>query len=240
VRIAGRLSDTTLGDVLGALARARVTGLVRLTETTGPTSGRVHGIYLSSGALTAVESQAVIMPLGEILRQRGLLDGTTSHRLLLRLSSSDKRTGEILVEERLISPQVLGAALRQQLRARIEALFRLPDALISFHVACSPPSAVAAPLPASEYLSGRPRARDRDAAVPTSARAPQPTVSRRVEALRLLGLGEGASVAEVTQSFRDLASRLHPDRYAGASEGERSAAERKFAQLSRAYHMLVG
>jgi DnaJ-domain-containing protein 1 len=238
VRIAGRLSDTTLGDVLGSLARARVTGVVHLAETSGPTAGRMHGIYLTAGAVVAVESQAVVMPLGEILRQRGLLDGTGYRQLTLRLASSHKRTGDILVEERLISPQVLGAALRQQVRARLEALFRLPDAAVSFHVACPPAASTTAPLAASEYLPGKPRARDRGSA-PTKRTRAAP-LSRRVEALRVLGLGEGASVTEVTHAFRDLASRMHPDRYAASAEAERRTAERRFAQLSAAYHLLVG
>jgi len=238
VRIAGRLSETTLGDILGSLSRARVTGVVRLSETSGPTAGRQHSIYLAAGAVVAVESQAMVMPLGEILRQHGLLDGTAYQQLSLRLASSDKRTGDILVEERLISPQVLGAALRQQVRARLEALFRLPDAAVSFHVACPPAASAAAPLPAGEYLPGKPRARDRGVA--PSRRTGAGPLSRRVEALRILGLGEGASVDEVTRAFRNLASRMHPDRFAGSAEAERRAAERSFARLTAAYHLLVG
>ena len=87
VRISGRLSETTLGDVLGALFRARVTGLFRLTETTGATAGRVHGIYLSRGAVVFVDTQVKVAPLGEILRQRGLLDNAMQRRIGISLLS---------------------------------------------------------------------------------------------------------------------------------------------------------
>jgi hypothetical protein len=56
MRIAGRLSETTLGDVLGSLFRARTTGLLRLTETRGAWAGRTHGIYLRQGLVVAVDT----------------------------------------------------------------------------------------------------------------------------------------------------------------------------------------
>jgi hypothetical protein len=247
VRIAGRLSETTLGDILGTLARASVTGVIRLKETAGVTAGRTHGIHLSRGQVVAVESQAMVLPLGEILRQRGLLDGAAHRQLTLRLASGQarqRRVGEILVQERLISPEVVGAALRQQLRAKLDALFALPDALISFHVAC-PPAATAHPLPTREYLAGRPRARDRMQRPAPSPRIGEPrpllrSTSARESALRTLGLTESATRADVTQAFRDLASRMHPDRHVGASEDERRKLHQQFAALSAAYHALIG
>jgi hypothetical protein len=59
VRIAGRLSETTLGDVLGAFFRAQMTGLLKLRETSGHAGGRVHGIYLSRGLVVAVDTPVV-------------------------------------------------------------------------------------------------------------------------------------------------------------------------------------
>src|SRR5262245_1912651 len=121
VRISGRLSETTLGDVLGSLYRARVTGVVRLTEVAGALAGRSHAIYLSRGEVVSVDTPARVPALGDILRQRGLLDGMAHKRLGLRLASPERRkVGELLVEECRISPSVVGAALRQQLRARLD------------------------------------------------------------------------------------------------------------------------
>jgi len=76
VRIAGRLSETTLGDVLGALFRAQMTGLVKLRETAGLASGRVHGVYLRKGLVVAVDTPVVhaSLGLGDSATQR-LLEG---------------------------------------------------------------------------------------------------------------------------------------------------------------------
>jgi DnaJ-domain-containing protein 1 len=156
----------------------------------------------------------------------------------------------------MISAQVIDAALRHQLRARLDALFRVRDAAISFHVARGRPRGRAAvPLSPGEALAGRPRARDaRTAGQPrdakgvgergrADARAADP-VSTFVEetprkaALRVLGLSEGATAAEVRRAFRSVAKEAHPDLHAHATEPEKRALEARFALLSAAYHVL--
>src|SRR6478609_7343507 len=135
------------------LFRARVTGLVRLTETLGVAAGRTHAIYLSRGEVVGVDTHAKVAPLGDILRQRGLIDGVVQKQIGIRLSSGRRRrVGEVLVEECRISPAVVGAALRQQLRTRLDSLFRIEEALLSFHVACSLPEDATLPLAPREYL----------------------------------------------------------------------------------------
>jgi DnaJ-domain-containing protein 1 len=226
------------------LFRARVTGLVRLTETLGVAAGRTHAIYLSRGEVVGVDTHAKVAPLGEILRQRGLIDGVVQKQIGIRLSSGRKRrVGEVLVEECRISPEVVGAALRQQLRARLDTLFRIEDGLVSFHVACSLPEGATQPLAPREYLFGRPRARDRTARTgrrrDETARS-TPSTGRRSHALAMLGLDEDASLSDVTRAFRELASQMHPDRLANAPASERRDAEQRFAALSAAYHTLIG
>jgi hypothetical protein len=242
VRISGRLSETTLGDILGSLHRAKVTGVVRLTEVAGAVAGRTHGIYLSNGEVVAVDTPARVLALGEILRQRGLLDGA-SHRLLaLRLAAGkNRKVGELLVEECRISPAVVGAALRQQLRARLDALFALEDAVVSFHVACAHARNPAPPLAPRDYLHGRPRARDRGARIGRRGDEParRRNAGRRSEALTMLGLDEDASLSDVTRAFRELASQVHPDRHPEAPAPERREMEQRFAALSAAYHALI-
>jgi hypothetical protein len=228
--------------VLGTLYRAKVTGLVRLTEMTGAVAGRTHGIYLSRGEVVAVDTPARVPAIGDILRQRGLLDGAAQRQLGLRLAADrNRKVGEVLVEECRLSPDVVGAALRQQLRARLDALFALEDALLSFHVACVQVRDPVPPLAPREYLHGRPRARDR--ASPRGARAPdvarRRTSGKHTEALTLLGLDEDASLSDVTRAFRDLASRFHPDRHLDAPENVRRLMQQRFASLSAAYHTLI-
>lgn len=69
MQLPGRLSATTLGDLLGALYREGVTGLLELSEIRGPRGrsvpGRLHRIHLRGGLVAAVES-----PLGADVRER--------------------------------------------------------------------------------------------------------------------------------------------------------------------------
>jgi hypothetical protein len=242
VQIPGRLSETTLGDVLGKLLRARVTGLLRLQQVSGPGAGRSHGIYLSRGEVMTIDTEARVPTLGEILSQRGLLDGAAQRRLTQRLGASHPRkVGELLVEEGRLGPDVIGAALRRQLRAKLEVLFGLQEAVLSFHVACPPPESPAPPLSPREFLHGRRRARDGVAgASPSSAHSlGAPADRKRNEALATLGLGQGATTSEVRRAFRRLATQMHPDRHVHASDAERRALAERFAELSVAYHAIV-
>lgn len=53
---------------------------------------------------------------------------------------------------------------------------------------------------------------------------------------RVLGVAPGASLAEVTAAYRELAKRWHPDRQ-GTSE-EAGSAERRMAEINAAYELL--
>jgi hypothetical protein len=245
VQIPGRLSETTLGDVLGTLLRARVTGLVRLKETAAQGAGREHRIYLARGEVVAVETEARVPALGEILMQHGLLDATAQRRLRQRLTAgANLKVGELLVEEGYLSRDVVGAALRKQLRSKLDALFQIRDATLSFHVACAAPPCPATPLSPRDVLRGRPRARDRMGRRSESrsyrAALPNAADNRRRQALSALGLDETATTPEITKTFRQLATRFHPDRHMQASETERRAMAERFAVLSAAYHAVVG
>ena len=55
MELPGTLSQSTLGDLLGALHRAGQSGTLDLRETKGPTAGTVHRIHLRSGLVTAVQ-----------------------------------------------------------------------------------------------------------------------------------------------------------------------------------------
>jgi hypothetical protein len=60
MHLPGRLSATTLGDLLGALFRDGVSGLLELREVRGPRGlsvpGRVHRIHLRGGLVAAVDT----------------------------------------------------------------------------------------------------------------------------------------------------------------------------------------
>jgi hypothetical protein len=238
----GRLGATTLGDVLGALHRERASGTVELVEDRGTTAGRVHRLFVAQGLIEAVETPLRAVRLGELLGQHGWLNADAARWLYRRLiESPGRRTGELLLERGLVTPDVLAAALRRQLRARLEALFTLGDACVRFHV--PRPSArrgEATPLSPREFLYGRPRARDRSrrASAPPNRQHVPPGTDRQ-RALRTLGLEREVDRPTMMRVFRGLAVRFHPDRHPEATPDERDALIRRFAEISAAYHLLL-
>jgi hypothetical protein len=55
MQLPGSLSQSTLGDLLGNLHRAGVSGTLALRETKGPRAGTIHRIHLLAGLVNAVE-----------------------------------------------------------------------------------------------------------------------------------------------------------------------------------------
>src|SRR5262245_24359408 len=124
----GLLSATTLGDLLGLLHRESTTGALALSELASRggrgVPGRLHRVHLNTGLIAAVDTQLRVPQLGEILWREGEVTSRALRRLVERIEAGDRRgAGEILVAEGLCSGDAIRAALRVQLRARVEALF---------------------------------------------------------------------------------------------------------------------
>jgi DnaJ-domain-containing protein 1 len=229
------LNASTLGDLLGALHRAQASGVLELVERAGATAGRRHRLHFDTGLVTDVESPIGARRIGEILTENGVVGRDALARLTrLLVIAPGRRAGELMVENGLASVHAVTAALRHQLRARLDALFSLRDAAVSFHVAGRRWAARHVPLSPPEFLHGRPRARDRGRA--SKALRSDPVRSR---ALRTLGLPSAAELDDVRQAFRALAAKSHPDRFPYASATERALLMRRFAELSAAYHTLI-
>lgn len=161
-----RLSATTLGDLLGRLYRQRTSGTLELSELFAPPgalSAR-HRIHLLNGLVSGVETTLTAPPLGELLRREGFLAEHSYRSLLRRIGDGDPRpAGEILIADRMVDAPTVDAALRVQLRMKLDALFELADAAVKFYSA-RPTRFMARrvqPLEPRDFLLGRPRARDR-------------------------------------------------------------------------------
>lgn len=241
MQLPGRLRLTTLGDALGALHRASASGILELTEDRGVT----HRIHLARGAVIDVETTLCRQRLGDVLAGQGFLGARALARLARRLlESPTRRTGEILVEEGLASSELIHAGLRRQLRHKLESLFQLRDAQMTFRVP-RPQADTPTPLSPGEFLHGRPRKRmrsqssssERPSSEPKARPAPH---GLRTRAYATLGLLPGADRATIQQAFRRLARNLHPDRHPHADPHERARLLSRFAELSAAYHALAG
>ncbi len=243
MKLPGRLRLTTLGDVLGALHRSGASGVLELTEDRGTT----HRVYLVQGMITQVDTGLARQRLGDMLAGQGFLGARALARLARRLlEAPTQRTGEILVEEGFATNELVSAGLRRQLRQKLEALFQLRDAQISFRVP-RPHEQPRTPLSPGEFLHGRPRARPRvRAASKESASKESAGTARAVpdgarhRAYATLGLLPGADRQAVQQAFRRMARRLHPDCFPNADASERARLLSRFAELSAAYHSLAG
>lgn len=251
MQLPGRLSATTLGDLLGTLHRSAASGTLELVET----NGRMHHVYVGSGRVLAVTLDRASASLAEILRRQDDIDEDTLRRSLLRAMASRRLHGDVLVRDFQLSPQIVGKALRRQILLRLAVLEELSDARVSFRVAVRIPrgALVDDPMGPREFLDGRRRARDRskerEARTPSPAPANGFYGSSRVHetsrdpasahAYRALGLSFGASQAEIKTAYRRLVRTYHPDLHPGATSDERSTLAVKFGEVTAAYRTLV-
>jgi hypothetical protein len=240
MNLPGSLKLTTLGDVLGALHREHADGVLELVEAHGASAGRRHKVYFSGGLVDGAETELAHPRLGEILVEQGVLQRDALSALLRRLvEAPDRRVGEILLAELNGGEATVSRALRSQLRAKLDAIFRLGDALLRFSVRRKPQErgVRAEPLSPSEFLHGRPRSR-RHATIGGEGRATRREESEKAHARRLLGLSDCDGASEARRAFRRLAAAHHPDRFPNASAEEMARLLRRFSAISQAYHKL--
>lgn len=239
MQLPGNLGSTTLGDLLGALHRSGLTGTLELVEDRGTFAGRPHRVHFAKGLVQRVETDLPVARLGDILLSEGFITRALLDRVVAKARGWQRsKLGEVLVRERVVTQDALSAALRYQLRRRLDSLFALKSALVRFRVPRPTAEQASIPLSPREFLHGRPRRR-------AAAGRAKPTNSgqaeaRRIRALKLLGLVEGASPEAIRRAFRLEARRHHPDSHPNASPVERQELLRRFAELSAAYHQLLG
>ena len=250
MQLPGRLRSTTLGDVLGTLARAATSGTLEIVET----RGRRHRVHLAAGLVTAVELDAASSSLAEILRRESRVDEDTLRRSLLRAMASHRLHGEVLVTDFSPRPRGTRQGVARCARSphRLDVLEQLSDAQLLFRVAMRAPrgARVDSPLRPPEFLRGRRRMRDarreteRDAEVGSWARSGvRPTYAAidpaRARASSVLGVSPSADRTEIKRAYRKMALKEHPDLHPGATDAERRELEARFSALTAAYNLLV-
>ncbi|MFO0660169.1 MAG: J domain-containing protein [Polyangiaceae bacterium] len=263
MKLPGRLRSTTLGDLLGILHRARLSGVLELREIRGIRAGVLHRVHLIDGNVSLVESP-VTSP-SEAYAGPGLGLGVPVSRSSSPSSpppASPSHTSQAPSSRR---PQrdIWAVLDRPGVQQRLDELFQLDDAEIAFRVArAKPADSLRKPLEPVEFLHGRPRQRDRISTRVAAAAAYDPATSPscdgevhstdrptippdgsspmsiRARALATLGLRANATLAEIQRAFRVLAYRFHPDRFPNAGPEEKQAISENFAELTRAYHTL--
>jgi hypothetical protein len=254
MQLPGRLEATTLGDTLGALHRERATGVLRLQEP----NGACHEVHVKEGRVSDVVTGAPTPRLGDVLRQLGMLPAGASSELErdcqgVTVEQLARPLGAVLVERCILSKEELRRALKLQNQHRLERVYAVREARMSFHVAGARSGVPTVLLGADDFLRGRPRGRERraeaqrrrgegqvgsgrqPAARRFATRCKNLAPSSRREALALLGLGLDATEREIRNAFRSLATGHHPDTRTDDAHG----AEGHFARLSAAYHLLV-
>lgn len=176
-----RLSASTLGDLLGTLYRGETTGVLELRESPpvlgAASTSRVHRIHLFCGAVSGVDTPLLFRPLGQVLKQKGLLRAEALAELLHKLQIGDPRmSGVILFEDGLAPHESIRSGLHTQLKEKLDRVYTLQEAEVRFYTARPLPESARrlGLLGALHFLHGRPRARDRNRARDGFAAKPPP------------------------------------------------------------------
>ena len=236
MQLPGRLSSTTLGDLLGALFREQAKGALEIVERTG----RVHRVFLDAGRVTAVELDRESPTLGDLLRRERVLDDDTMRRSLLRALAQRRLHGEVLVSDFHLSEDLVGRVVRTQMSLRLAALERIGDSELRFRVAVRMPrEAVTPALSPETFLHGRKRKRDEIDRTPRAWPVVPTECSSRRDARRVLGVPLYATTDDVKRAYRALVRQTHPDLHPRATLDERRELGRKLAAVTSAYQALV-
>ncbi len=215
VELPGELHRSTLGDVLGTLHRCDATGSLVLQE---PPEGRRHAIHWQRGLIREVETPGEVTPLSLLL-------------VRAQRESARPTAPRSTPAARVALRRALDSALRAQRLERLERVFGVAHARLSFAVMRRPIAAPGDPLGPVEFLHGRQRARD--------AQPLEPPPSQRARDLLRLDLPPDAPRHAIAARFRALAKRWHPDLHPDLPPPERRALERRFSQLVAAYGRLT-
>jgi DnaJ-domain-containing protein 1 len=241
MQLSGRLRLTTLGDLLGKVLREKLTGTLELTEEKGFYAGRVHRLHVHLGHVVQVDTEQTVQRLGEMLAFAGWFDIRQLDTFVRAAQARSVPLGLWLVDTEIVPMSVMVEAVVAQIRLRLEALFQVEDARVTFRLVQVRRRELDAPrrLEPREYLVGRPRARDKSNDLLTGKSGSNQSTLERRRDLQILGLQPKANDAEIRSAFRRLARALHPDVHSGASPSQLQVIKQQFVEVSAAYHRLI-
>lgn len=238
---AGRLEDTTVGDLVAQIYRRGATGTLVIEA-----HARQHRVTFRRGYLRSIKLEGHFQPLGDRLLAAGEISFEHHRRSLEAIASGSALQGEALVRIGAISAERLRGELEAQARERIGYLVGCSSGRWRFEDG-SPgdPGLLLHPL---NLVRGTPRRRrGGDRARPSGA-PPRPEPGRY--SLRgmgtshrmahvILGVPSDASPDVVRREYRKLALELHPDRHPGLDDAARRRLEARFSEVTAAYDALM-
>jgi len=242
---AGRLEDTTVGDLVAQIYRRGATGILVIEA-----HARQHRVLFRRGYLKAIKLEGHFLPLGDRLLAAGEITREHHRRSVEAVASGSALQGETLVRLGAISAERLRIELEAQARERIAILVGCSSGRWRFEDgSAGEPGLLLHPL---NLVRGTPRRRGVGRAGgmgrgrPASTARPEPgryslrgMGTARRPAHVVLGVAPDASPETIRREYRRLALELHPDRHPGLDEPARRQLEGRFAEATAAYDALL-
>ncbi len=123
----GNLAETSLPEMLYSIDRFRVPGVIEASHQNVDKQ-----IYIRNGYVLHASSSDRNDSLGVYLRRTGRLSLEQFERIARARGATTKRFGVLLVEERLLSPQEVYQAIREQIEGVIWSLFYWQEGEVTY------------------------------------------------------------------------------------------------------------
>jgi two-component system, OmpR family, response regulator len=125
----GDLAEAGLAEILYSIDRFQVPGVIQAER-----AGVVKDVYLKEGRIVHASSSDVADGLGDFLFRGGQITAEEHARMMRLRAEADRRLGELLVEEGLLTPGAVHDAIRQQVEAIVWSLFYWEEGAVTFSI----------------------------------------------------------------------------------------------------------
>lgn len=125
----GDLQQTALPEMLYTIYLHRVPGLIEARQ-----GEVVKKVYVRDGAVTYASSSDPGDTLGAYLQQAGYVSGEQLEATASLRGSTDRRHGELLIDEGVLAPEQLYGTLQEQIRSIVWGLFSWREGQVSFSI----------------------------------------------------------------------------------------------------------